>query len=175
MGTRGYGLARWVVPDPAGDSIFSNVDSGKSGETSGACLPTGTREEAAGEQEERGGAKRGGKKRGCRVTSLRSRVRRRPSRCQIYRRVLDGACPRLLISHHLAGPPCPTHKRLARKLRGSFWEESRVALWRGLTTSRNLRINALQMPFTQLAGARERRCKRSRWCCVVSVVDTKYM
>lgn len=32
------------------------------------------------------------------VTSLRSRVRRRASRCQIYRRVLDGACPRLLIS-----------------------------------------------------------------------------
>ena len=31
-------------------------------------------------------------------TSLRSRVRRRASRCQIYRRVLDGACPRLLIS-----------------------------------------------------------------------------
>lgn len=33
-----------------------------------------------------------------RVTSLRSRVRRRASRCQIYRRVLDGACLRLLIS-----------------------------------------------------------------------------
>lgn len=33
-----------------------------------------------------------------RVTSLRSRVWRRASRCQIYRRVLDGACLRLLIS-----------------------------------------------------------------------------
>lgn len=41
------------------------------------------------------------------VTSLRSRVRRRASsRCQIYRRVLDGACPRLLIS------PCCLYSRL---------------------------------------------------------------
>lgn len=40
----------------------------------------------------------GGERENDRVTSLRSRVWRRASRCQIYRRVLDGACLRLLIS-----------------------------------------------------------------------------
>ena len=86
---------------------LSKVDSGKPGETSGACLPTGRRrwrnessrrrirkEEGKKEREkERKKEEKAGE-----VTSLRSRVRRRASRCQIYRRVLDGACPRLLIS-----------------------------------------------------------------------------
>ncbi|TGZ51251.1 hypothetical protein DBV15_03160, partial [Temnothorax longispinosus] len=48
-----------------------------------------------------------------RVTSLRSRVWRRASRCQIYRRVLDGACLRLLIS--------PVAFTRARRAHRSAW------------------------------------------------------
>jgi len=83
-------------PDSAMRFDLPKVDSGKSRGDVGRVSSDGKRARLADEEEE--------EEEDDQVTSLRSRVRRRASsRCQIYRRVLDGACPRLLISPTRAG------------------------------------------------------------------------
>lgn len=83
--------SRWVVRIQRRDSISQRSILGNRGGDVGRV---------SSDEGGRGGQLKMGGEEGenDRVTSLRSRVRRRASRCQIYRRVLDGACLRLLIS-----------------------------------------------------------------------------